>query len=66
MKLGRPRLRTGERVRKILSQNLGLELAMEAPTEIKDIERELAEAGRLRDYTAEDVDITPGRTNGGD
>jgi hypothetical protein len=39
---------------------------MEAPMEIKDIERELAEAGRLRDYTAEDVDITLGRTNGGD
>ncbi len=27
-------------------------------TEIEDIERELAEAGCLRDYTAKDVDIT--------
>jgi hypothetical protein len=35
----------GERVRKILSQCLGLEPAREIQAESEDIERELAEAG---------------------
>ncbi len=50
----------GERVWRILSQHLGLEPAREVSTEIVDIERELAEAGCLRRYTKEDVDITLG------
>jgi hypothetical protein len=37
-----------EKVRKILSQHLGLEPAREIPTETEDIERELAEAGHLK------------------
>jgi hypothetical protein len=37
---------------------LGLELAREVPMEIEDIDRELAEAGGLRDYWEEDVKVT--------
>jgi hypothetical protein len=40
-----------KRVRKILSQHLGLKLAREVPTKIEDTEREIGEAGHLRDYT---------------
>ncbi len=51
-------LEDGERVRKILLHHLGLELAREVPMEIEDIDRELAEAGGLRDYWEEDVKVT--------
>jgi hypothetical protein len=35
-------MEVGERVRKILSLHFGLELVREVPTDIEDIERELA------------------------
>jgi hypothetical protein len=47
-----------KRVRKILSQHLGLELAREVLTKIEDTEREIGEAGHLRDYTEEDGNVT--------
>jgi hypothetical protein len=46
-----------KRVRKILSQHLSLELAREVPTKIEGTEREIGEAGHLRDYTEEDGNV---------
>jgi hypothetical protein len=43
--------------RGVLSQHLRLELVRKEPTETEDFERELVDAGRLRECIAEDLDV---------